>query len=291
MSSPELPIFFEEDETHEAALRLKLAAMFIGPLSWESSDNEYLYQATPYDEIDYSHLKDMPMRQILESFNIWRVDRYARADINNEVEIRSYTILADSPLSVTEYTLTFDQINNPEEKKLMADFNASREAQIDLGIDKPEVQDYADLDNALLDLEPLAKKAQEDYILARRSMTADEVRWEKMEKYTWLRTPETNKTSDPKWWCISEGGVLYAIRAFSPDEAALTLEEFHGNDLFPVFFVEICPDDEQEGFESRFKGHQVVRLIPFSNVEWPNDPSTLTDEQKAAFDRLKSPEQ
>lgn len=281
--------FSESDSTLETVGQLKHALSYMQrPLIWDSNDGAYRYIASPLDEEpDYATVGDIPIGIFREQFNAWLLLRISAPDVNSDVTFDDFRLFAGQPLLANRFEVPSDLVDEEKLGELMDMLEKEHTTQTDLGLNHTHVIDYAIVDNAVFDLAPIAKQEFEERLQARLSMTEDERRWERMQKYGWLVGPELDKTGGPKWWGFSEGSVVHAVRAFSPDEAAAILEEHHGHELFPLFFVELYPDDAQPEFEAKFSGREIVRLIPFSDIEWPDDPESLSEEQKAAFERLK----
>lgn len=151
-------------------------------------------------------------------------------------------------------------------------------------------RELMELDAAILDLKELRKSATDEWQQRQDNMTDQEKRLERMQKFKWLVSPEMDKTKGPGWWAITEGSLLYTVRASSPDEAAAILDEHHekemGMGVLSFFFIDRLEDEVSEKFDATLEHESVVRLIPFSNAPWPENMNNLTDEQKAAIDYL-----
>lgn len=258
------------------------------PMIWESSDGEYVYYAESLEgDIDYPELDTITVGDFLHRYNMWELMRMTRPDLNGEMHVSLYSVFAGLFAKVTEHTMSADlfpdKIGTDEFRDAFLD---EQEIQAQLGLTEAQLQDYANIDNALFDLKPIAKARFNDYIQARLNMTEDEKRWERMQKFQWLIPEGLDKTTGPRWWAFSEGSQLFAVYAASPDEGAIIREDELGFPMFPFVFADELPDEIQHRFNEEFEDRKVVRLIPFSNTEWPKDPENMTDEQRQAFDDL-----
>lgn len=111
-----------------------------------------------------------------------------------------------------------------------------------------------------------------------------------MEGELYLFGPELDRSPQVKWYGVTEISLLYAVAARTPEEALSQLNEYHnevtGYDLMMPMITEY-PDDTRQQLREKYGERMVVMLIPFSTVEYPTDLNNLTEEQQAAFDRLK----
>jgi hypothetical protein len=55
----------------------------------------------------------------------------------------------------------------------------------------------------------------------------------------------------------------------------------------PLFDFYRHEEDVSKQLDEQFPDGQVIRLIPFSTVPYPDDMKNLTPEQQAAFDALR----
>jgi len=150
----------EQAYSTEAIGKLKWA-MFIlqDRMVWDSSDGMYTYVALPLGPApDYSTLGNMGMPEFWDRFNTWSVTRLPDADVNNEVNLEEYRIVAGMGMLVTQHVMPDPPEDSNEAQRLeiakgMAHtFNAELEIQGVLGLNDAILQDYANLDNALYDL-------------------------------------------------------------------------------------------------------------------------------------------
>ncbi len=105
----------------------------------------------------------------------------------------------------------------------------------------------------------------------------------------WVVAPAGNEIerTEPVWWGITIGGAAFAVKALNADEAVAKAQETSGCYSFPFMFAELHGEEYQPQFDERYPKGGTKRIIPFSMVEWPEDPTNMTDEQKLAFERLK----
>lgn len=101
---------------------------------------------------------------------------------------------------------------------------------------------------------------------------------------------EADRSRDVKWYGVTDISLVYAVAARTPEEALDQLNNYvqaeHGYSLNLPMIMEHTPEAHEE-LRARYGERLAVLLIPFSNVEYPTDPDNLTEEQQAAFDRLR----
>jgi hypothetical protein len=111
-----------------------------------------------------------------------------------------------------------------------------------------------------------------------------------MEGELYLFGPEHDRSPSVKWYGVTDISLVYAVAARTPEEALTQLNEYHheitGYDLMMPIITEY-PDEIRQQLREKYGERLAVMLIPFSTVEYPSDPDNLTEEQQAAFDRLK----
>lgn len=280
------------DSAVTAIDRLKGAMMYrkTRELHWFSSDGEYLYSAeSPLDpEINAEDFGDLPWFRTNELMNGWFVRRIqmARVGIRATLDAKMY-VVEPSQIEAVEWeipTSLFDpNVDDPlAEIELNAHYKEALQSPIELS-----ERDIADLDNAIYDLNQDTQEFVRELRVRRANMTADEKFRERELRRKWETEPPRNETGQKVWWSISLMSVLLTVYADTAEEAIQAVEDEynHGMELM-MFFVSIESDETQEKLEPH-KDEKIVRLIPFSNVVWPEDPDNMTDEQRGAFDRLK----
>ncbi len=261
------------------------------PIEWKSSDESRVYTAYPFggDIPEPEVMREISVWRFHSIMNLWELTSCSKPTVDERVVLYRYLLGAGLPMQMTSHELDIDTIIALEngEDEALEQFNKDSMLQHQLGLTKqPELLDYAYVENAIYDLSKIIKAEMWERMEARSQMTPDEIRWEKMQKYAQMFGPEQDKLGEPCWWGISEFNQLYAVQASSPDEAAILVEEFIGAPL-TIFFVEKYEDEDQPSFEEKYADRGVVRLIPFSKEEWPENPASMTAEQRVAFDRLK----
>ena len=97
---------------------------------------------------------------------------------------------------------------------------------------------------------------------------------------------------EPKWWGVTIGSLLYAVRANSGSEARVRALRALGvvpeENIVPTF-TELYEDEHQPDLDNKAAetDAQLMRLIPFSTAPWPEDANNLTPEQQAALDFIQ----
>jgi hypothetical protein len=109
--------------------------------------------------------------------------------------------------------------------------------------------------------------------------------------HEWLQRPagdEVDRT-EPVWWGVTLGSLAYAVKARKADEAVTKAQAARGGTPFPIFLAALHGEEYQPQLDELYPDRDVVHLIPLSMVEYPQDPSQMSAEQQAAFDRLIRP--
>jgi len=299
-ASNESMFYPEGSHTWEAVFALKKAASYLEAPSihWQSRDELSDYIAQPMGEanerVDITRIGQLSLMDFDESFNMWEILKLsAPTSDDEEFKLDRFIIGAGGRLHITHGTLAKEAFYDEDTfSEALAKVQADSAFQIELGLTEADELDYAHLADAIFDLQPVNKRAMDDWLERRRNMTREDKLRERMQKYALEFPDEPEKLSARRWWYIDEAGaILHAVRAFSPDEAAALLdehlEENRGTNLLPFFFFTACGDDEGKILDAKFEGRDVVNLIPWSTEEWPADISHATPEQRAALDRLK----
>jgi len=98
---------------------------------------------------------------------------------------------------------------------------------------------------------------------------------------------ETPTLEQPEWWGISVGRLCFAVKAIDAVSARELVARQLGIDSWEMIEVPTITRHHgpgyQEVFDERYPEHEVVRLIPWSRVEYPKDLDNLTDEQREAL--------
>jgi hypothetical protein len=308
MSSPEFPFTDEARMTSRFVTTLKLAAvqLKLPEIKWASSDDSHTFIAKPIEieenthGIDITELGEVPLYTYDQISNMWEVYRL-EAQEDRSVVVDMFHIGAGIPLMSRTVSIS-ENVNDPElADEEIRKINESLKMQVDFGLSHASIQDYANLDDGLQELTKIAEEAFRERMEAeaerRRSMTdeelAEERRRKKIEKFQKIifSDVEHSKTEGSCWWLISEDVLLYAVKAYTPFEAAAILDEYHednhGTNILPIFFINKNEPEHEGGFDKEFEGKEVVRLIPFSRVPWPDDMENMTSEQREALNKLQ----
>ncbi len=295
MSSFEQEPSAEPITTSQAVWELKSAQTYllVSPMEWSSADDEFNYTAVPLEipgrePIDLATLPDMPLWRFSEVLNMWEIAQIARPDINGDVELERFLVAGGLPLLHTTHIVPRELIENSEEKKINDVILQSSILQGELGLTDAEPKNYETITKAIACLKVVATAAMKEHFERLSNMTDEERRWERMQKYGWLVTPEMDRNGEPRWWGISEGSLLWAVFSATPDEAVIMIEDKRdGAPMLPFFFVDEYPEEIQAELKQKLSDKKVVRLIPYSTEAWPEDPNDMSDAQKAAIEQLK----
>lgn len=291
----ETPTFLDYSEakhSYEVTGRLREAMIWIQeiPLRWTSEDGQSLYTACPADFDNVSeHLTQLPELQsgtLRNMMNFWVFSR-TYPNTSGENPLRMDRVFIGAGKALLCATVEFDP-NSPDFSSEQV--RAALDTQVRSGEPNATLEDHARLDNALFDLAPVKEAAAERWEDAQNNLTDQEKMLKRMMNFRFLVTPEVDKSRGPGWWTITEGNFLHTVRASSPDQAAALIDIYHeskGSGIFPLFSVGRLDDEASEKLDDQLKPDQVYRLIPFSNVPWPEDPNNMTQAQQEAFERLK----
>jgi hypothetical protein len=289
------------DESTAAALSskilmdLKLAiGIFDEPMFWHSADGLSMLQAEPMyhtekdKEVRYGKLKEMPMWQFAQSMNVWILQRATALPEDGSIRIERFLLhaahtigaAAVGSLAVIEEGAQGEFANN----SLNDDLNRAMDEPSDATI-----KDYANLMNATFDLKPIIEQKHDEHTQYILNMTKEDKRNYRAMKRDWIIKPELDKKAAPKYWGITYGSSVWLVRASSADEAVLDLEDQFDTGMEPLFmcFADPYDDNTQAELSTKFPDGNIKRLIPYSIVEWPNEPDNMTEEQQAAFNILR----
>jgi hypothetical protein len=93
--------------------------------------------------------------------------------------------------------------------------------------------------------------------------------------------------TDSKWWGVNVKDLMFAVNARKANEAITKTQGRIGSTLSQIYLVEPYKEEFQRQFDERYPDKDIVQIIAFSLVEYPEDILNLTDEQRFAFDKLK----
>lgn len=268
---------------------------FDEPLHWGSSDGMSIYFAEPLefrkgseDPVPYGRLRDMTLMGLAQTMQVWRMRRLTfrpdEAAVMQENFIihpgRAVVTTALGSMAVLEEGVHGDFARNSLNDDLRDIQRNTRPAS---------VRDYANLDNALADLAPLIDQKWKEHSEYLRNMTPEDMRNHRAMKRDLIIAPEEDKTATPKFWGITVGSTVWLVKATSAEKAVLDLEDHFKLGLEPLFlfFADPYNDEIQTMLSKKYADGGIRRLIPWSIVEWPDNPDTMTDEQIAAFDKFK----
>lgn len=274
---------------------------FDEPLRWQISDGLTVMEADPLIapedpleppvNIPYGNLRHMPYIYFLQNMGEWAVARTA-------LDLRTGTVMAEQFLISPNGALGASAVGSMIifEEGSYGDFarNALND-DMKRAMQNPQpasIHDYANLFNALHDLRPLASRRLTDYLDYLRSASPEEKRNIRAMRREWAIEPESSKTSTPRWWGISYFNQVWLVKASSADEAVLDLEDHleRGVEPLEMFFADPYNEAIQAELTTKYTdGRTVRRLIPFSLVEWPDDPESMSGEQQAAMEALRRP--
>jgi len=278
--------------THDVVLDLKAALVEhqSNTIKWRSQDGMFQYIAdTPVDPlVDVIEYADLPWFQTQSAYNAWRVTRINIGRVGIETGFRA-TQFTVTPKELTlahwEYpAATVDKrITDPlADIELQQNYSAALQQP-----SQPDLIDYAELDNAMYDLNihtaALHIEAQQKW----DAMTDTEKFQDRELRRKWMTEPERNETGHKVWWVISTAMTVVAVYVMTAEEALQTIEDRYNNgDTLLFYSVAIASEDAQQNLAS-YSDTGVKRLIPFSSEPWPDDIDNLTAAQKAAFERLR----
>lgn len=303
MTNPEFGEPIDTISNAAAVWELKMAqtVIFSSPMKWESEGGNCLNRAqpvlmTPEDEsIDLATLGELPLGLFRQVLPVWSVIRLRRPDINGQIQYDRFIIVSDADETTIHISHTIPaEILDQEapgvafEKFVTDETKFQQETGFHRGTNEEGRRILASVISSLKIEKDAAFKAD---IERRLNMTEDERRWERMQKYAYLVTSEMKKNSGPKWWSITEGGILWAVHSNTPDEAVIMIEDSRGGvPMLPFFLVAEYSDDIQVELTEKNGEEKVVRMIPYSNEPWPSDVNHMTPAQEAALKRLRNPD-
>jgi len=294
----------EFQSQHDAIYTLKKAidVMHTRTITWPSSDGMFAYMAdSPLNpEIEPETFSSMPAFDTLDVLNAWYVRRVNLGRIGLDVMLKStsYAIAIHTPLDVVDWetpaTLFIPDMNDPL-AHLEDQENYNRSRQNLLG---PVEQDFANLDNAIFDLNTVLTAQRETQMLEKALLTPEDIFRERELKRKWMFEPERNETGGPLWWSVSTASAVFAIFAHTAEEAMQAVEDaFYDGNTPPYYQVGIHAPERQADYE-KYAGRKIVRLIPFSSDEFiasvaeeaQTDPINSFDELIDALESAASDE-
>jgi hypothetical protein len=277
---------------HEAIYTLKNAVrtLLLRQVAWPSSDGQFVYMAqSPLDpEIDPITFSNMDWLDAKEVMNTWYIKRInlGRLGVDATLVSTQYKATPYLPLVAVEWgtpaTLYDEAVTDPlaeieERQNCIAAFDSPPPAI---------VQDFANLDNAIFDLNIHTKTIEEIYRLERSLMTPEDIFRDRELRRQWLIEPEPNQTGGPLWWNISTMSALFVIYAHTAEEAIQAVEDkyYDGHTLLDCQIGQYS-EALQQRYE-KFIGRKIVRLLRFSTDEFttstpeiknsiPDDPLDL----------------
>jgi hypothetical protein len=270
---------------------------FDEPMHWRSSDGLIMIEAEPIqfsadqpeEPVPYGKLREMPVFRLAETMNLWGIRRTTVRPDEATVMQERFLLHAGRIIGVSAVgsIAVFEQTTQGEFARNALEYDM---AQALTDPQPATVRDYANLYDAVHDLRPVADKKRDDYYEYLKNMTKEDMRNYRAMKRDWIIQPELDKKAVPKWWGITNVNQVWLVKASSPEEAVLDLEDYFDMRLEPLFMVFTDPydDDIQEELVAKYPDNNIRQLIPFSIVEWPKDPNNMSDEQQAAFDKLRT---
>jgi hypothetical protein len=294
-------VIFTDPEMHAdyaqetVALLQRALCAFDEPLNWPSSDRRSFYFAEPSqfkegsdEPVPYGRLRDMTLAGLSRTMQTWRLRKVTIRPEQNEVLQENFIIHPGRAL-VTSAIGSMAVFEEDVQGNFARNALQDELRNIAANTKPASVRDYANLDNALFDLEPRVEQAWKDYEEYLDNMTPADMRNHRAMKRDWIIAPEQDKTAAAKYWGITVGGQVWLVKAGSAEEAVLDLEDHFEMGLEPLFmsFTDPYNDEVQAELSDKYADGGIHRLIPYSLVEWPKDTNNMTNEQRAAFDKLR----
>jgi hypothetical protein len=248
------------------------------PIEWESKNNSATYRAEPIpvdvnEDIPYDQIDTMPLWQFHELTEAWCITSHQLNFERDTIIVSRYFVCPIGTLATsTEESVA---LIDPRVDSTFLKNSVKDELQRQLqSRQMADMRDYANIHNGLHDLHPVLK---------------EELRTIRSLKRGWIIEPEMSKVSAPKWWGVTIYNAGFLVKASSAEEAVLDVEDHleytDEPSMFPM--VHAHEDELQPQLEAKFGERKLMRMIPFSMEEWPDDPNNMTQEQKMAFDRLR----
>lgn len=307
MSTPEFPARSFEAVASETVRSLRDAALWLQKpeVFWTSLDEEhrYMYMGYPLHQdkepIDVSKLHTVSMAYLFERnpFPSWLLIQGEPINDGDAIRLSQYYLEDGRPIHQLVEDIDISE-DNEERDSLKEALEAARQRAENLDpqtlpLAEEEAKGRITLATAFLIIHTRDVFSPE-FHERRDSMTREERLMERAEEYAWLKEPEVDKVQPVRWWVIGDcmAPLVYAVRAKSPDLAAAILDE-HYKEMsgfgLSWFDVDKLEEEYLGRFDSQFAHPEieVVRLIPFSRVPYPEDPNNMTAEQKEAFDKLR----
>lgn len=269
---------------------LQLAAcVFHAAPRWTSPDGKYSYLASIAlkagdDEPDYIRMEHMSGSALNDLYPHWRLGRFSPREATDEGAVQA---------RFTAYLLGRDVGMLASDEVAVSD-HLPLENTLPESAHMPTHNDYKNVGEAIahlrIKIDAETEKWRKQFLAMSQEERRHYQRNERALKYSaYFPFSEQDKTAVPKWWGISVGSMAFAVKASSGVEALLDVEDvfFDGKESL-LAIVAPHTEEAQREFDSRYTSHgsKTIRVIPFSSVEYPEDPKMMTDEQKAAFDKL-----
>ena len=156
METLEFRSYTEEAHTLETVDRLKSALLKnLRRLQWESSDRQHFCVAHSVDEGDFppESLLGMPDTEIKRILNTWHINRASRPGPDGSMDFEIFKLVAGQKMTVTHHEITPEMLDLYTDEQTLGAIEASADVQEQLGMVQPDLIDYANIDNALFDLE------------------------------------------------------------------------------------------------------------------------------------------
>lgn|GEM_PF-5327500 len=267
------------------------------PLNWESSDGFGAMTAVPVSvpelslDVPYGKLRQLSDSVLRDIMPYWGYMRTTVSWDESSVHHERMFLTPEFAVVVSAVgSLAILEESTQGEFARNALFDDVKRASEEAPQSPATIRDYANLFNAIYDLRPIAELKMDEYLSYLSSMTPAEQRDYRSLSRDWHGEPDTgqDKLRAPKYWGISYFGQSWLVRASTPEAAVLDLEDHMERGLEPLemFFIDALDDDIQSELSDKYPDGGVRRLIPYSMVEWPDDPNALTLEQQSAFDNL-----
>ena len=108
-----------------------------------------------------------------------------------------------------------------------------------------------------------------------------------------LHIGTTPEFEQPVWWGLTVGSLAYAVRAKNSRQAIGVVAASLGRTSEDMVMVPtiVHPHDEESQplLTERYPERELVRVIPFSMVEYPENVANMTPDQTEACERAWGP--
>lgn len=159
MISPELGKCSVELFASEAVLALKQGLLLDPDMpKWVSSDRQYKYFAKPLDEFPLGTISTWPKRRSPQNLNAWQLTRVSGRLVDGSFSSNIYTIISGITVIATRHEIVLEMLDEGMDDEVSMAIYESAQLQCRLGLGQPEAIDYANIDNALYDLDKVIKQ-------------------------------------------------------------------------------------------------------------------------------------